>query len=123
MLANGKKPEYWLVVKSRGQKLPLFFCPPKTKEENKTDGLGTKIVYAKVTPNSYDSKKISSVPDEPDIYEATKEMTIFEKMEHNAEIEKKITVEKNKSLSPGMHPRVFKLQQDDIIAELKKQLK
>lgn len=37
LLKKGKKPQYWLIAKNKGQKLPLFFAAPMKKEDNKPE--------------------------------------------------------------------------------------
>lgn len=120
MLANGKKPEYWLLAKNKGQKVPLFFKRTEPKKPEKH--LDSNIEYSKTTPKSYDSDKISFAKiDEVALIEQPKVLTLQEKFYHNAEIDKKIALEKNRQLTPGMHPKLFRMQQDDLIAELEKQ--
>jgi hypothetical protein len=50
-------------------------------------------------------------------------MTIEQILAYNAEINKQIDIERRRPTTPGMHPRSFKLQQDEKISELQKLLK
>ena len=129
MLAKGKKPEFWLIAKSKGQKLPIVFngpipsvVKPKKEDFNGSVNLTAKIDYTTTIPESYDSPlKSAYLLEEVESTEPPKELKWEQKMAFNAEIDRKISEERNKKHQTGMHPRQFRLQQEDKIAELEKQ--
>lgn len=118
---RNKKPEYWILAKSNGQKMPNFDRQPEMYRKEKKPQIKTEIISSvkfekpiiEIPPVVKYEKPISEIP--------KKELTVFEKIAHNADIDRKIKTEKDKSSPPGIHPRMFRLQQDDIVKELEKQ--
>lgn len=97
LLSSGKKPEYWMIVKSKGQKVPNFF-KSATKDKKPIEEKN-KVIEQKETPT---------------ITEPQKKLT----PEEYAALEIELKALKSQRLPPGMHPRTFKLLQDDKIADL-----
>lgn len=120
MLSKGKKPEFWVLAKSKGQKIPLFFQKPIIKI--KEPSFESKIDFVESKPESYNSEKISFAKiDEAGLVEPPKVLTLQEKLGHNAKLDIRINEEKRKDCPKNIHPKLFRMQQDDIIAELEKQ--
>lgn len=125
MLAKGKKPEYWLMAKSKGQKMPLVFNGPLVKkkkvEEEELDG--ATISFVTPTPQSFDSPPLNpDIQDEPLNTEKPKDMTLDQKWAHNDTIERKIKEIDKQPLPPGMLPKMWRLKRDMEIDKLKEQL-
>lgn len=58
ILEAGRKPEFYLMAKSKGQKVPLLFARPSPKKEKEEVEM-PKIKYAENHPESYDAERIS----------------------------------------------------------------
>ena len=129
MLAKGKKPEFWIMAKTKGQKLPLVFngpkpaaIKPKKEDFGDVEKLTQSINYVVPIPELYDSPpKAPHFPDEACLTEPVKDLPWEKKWAHNDEIDKKIKELRDRPLPPGAHPKTFKLTKDDKIAELEKQ--
>lgn len=105
---SGKKPEFYFIAKGKGQKVPLLLAEKALKRKT-----------AKATPQE---KVIEPVLPPPPLKEE-KTLTREEIWANNDTINQQIKTEQKRQLPAGMHPRVFKLKQNDIIAELQKLLK
>ncbi len=117
MLAKGKKPEYWLIAKSKGQKIPLFFAAPKIKKEKQEDRLNIK--FTESTEESYDGNKLDRyVLDEIGLTEPMQSLTTEQKLAKEVEINNRIAKIKREVCPNGQHPKHFKLTQEVRIEEL-----
>jgi len=105
MVERGKKPEYWLIAQSKGQKMPSFQKKVKAIKQVEVKKIQTYEI----------------MPEKILVPEPTKILTPQEKIGHNARIEIKIHSEKIKECPKNVHPKLFRMQQDDIISELEKQ--
>ena len=115
MIADGKKPEFWLIAKSKGQKIPLFFQKPikKVKDEK----LDTDIDYKEPTKESYDGEPLSYLTmDEvgQTAVPMSKEQVAIEISKLNAQIE---AIVKEKC-PMNKHPKMFVLEQEIKKSEL-----
>jgi hypothetical protein len=120
MLANGKKPEYWILAKSKGQKIPLFF--PKGTIKKREQPLISKVDFKESSEKSYDAPiNPNPILDEPTFIKIEKVLTFKEKIGHNTKLDIQINEEKRKECPKNMHPKLFRMQQDDLISELEKQ--
>jgi hypothetical protein len=124
MLAKGKKPEYWLMAKSKGQKMPLVFNGPSPKKEKpKHENLSSKVEVITPTPLSYDGPPLNPlIQDEARKTEVAKVITWAQKLAHNDKIENEIKEIDKKPLPPGMLPKLWRLKRDIEIDKLKDQL-
>jgi uncharacterized Zn finger protein (UPF0148 family) len=116
MRQKGKKMEYALIAKTKGQKLPAP-KPIRIKEQETLED--TSIIDPKKDASApQDSPKIGliSPPEKTDI------VKLEDIWAHNDRINKLIKEEKNKKMPAGMPPKRWGLQQSDIISELEKQL-
>jgi len=119
MLVNGKKPEYWLIAKGKGQKMPLTFTAPKIKKEKKQDR--PNIKFTESTKESYDgSNTILDTFDEVGTTDIP--LTKEQKLAKEIEIDKQISEIKRERCPNGVHPKSFKLTQEVKIEELKELL-
>ena len=146
----GKRPEFLLMAKGKGQKIPDLNAPkrikyakgekaaekliaeitsePKFNEAAKKAfndllTLGrAKIQYAESTPESFDGGRVDrAVMDEVGCMPPP--MTKEQIWTHNAEINKQIEEETKRDCPLTAHPKTFKLMQEVKIDELKKLLK
>lgn len=101
----GKKPEYWLITQSKGQKMPKF--------DKKA------IQPTKPPPRDMPPLK-EAVNDELGL--PTKKLTGIEILNHNAKIEAEIAKLIKKECPAGYHPRNFKLEISSEIDKLKERL-
>jgi len=118
MLEVGGKPEYYVMAKSKGQKLPSLEWP-KTKKP--------KIDFKPTTEDSFNGEKVSEtlILDEVGTFgdyrqpELTKEQKLAKISELNEEI-KKINAEE---LPPGMLPKRHTLEKAMKIDSINEQIK
>ena len=115
LLKKGKKPEFWLMAKNKGQKIPLFFQKPikKVKDEK----LDTDIDYKEPTKESYDGEPLSYLTmDEvgQTAVPMSKEQVAIEISKLNAQIE---AIVKEKC-PMNKHPKMFVLEQEIKKSEL-----
>ena len=119
LLKKGKKPEFWLMAKNKGQKIPLFFQSPKKKEPEKK--LETKIHYKETTKESYDAEPLSNlIMDEvgQTATPMTKEQIAIEVSKLNAQIE---AIVKEKC-PMNKHPKMFVLEQEMKKSDLEEKI-
>ena len=119
MVAKGKKPEFWLIAKGKGQKIPLFFPKPKKKAKDKN--LEPKIDYKKTTKESYDAEPLSNlIMDEvgQTAPPMTKEQIAIEVSKLNAQIE---AIVKEKC-PMNKHPKMFVLEQEMKKSDLEEKI-
>lgn len=115
MVAKGKKPEYWVIAKSKGQKIPLFF--PKPKKKDKQERIETKINYKENTKESYDAEPLSFLTMDEVGQTApflTKEQIAIEV----TKLEGQIKTVKMEKCPMNKHPKMFILEQEVKEAEL-----
>ena len=130
ILADGKKPEYWLVAKTKGQKLPLIFSKPspKPKVEWKAENIqfiaSKEAHYDGGSHKPYLQDEVGLMPPPPP--ELTKEQKLVQIAELTVEMNKV----KNQSCPSNQHPKTFKLMQEmkisefqELIQSLQQQLK
>jgi predicted nucleic acid-binding Zn ribbon protein len=110
MIARGRKPEFWLIAKGRGQKLPSF----NKKEKGKViKDVVKNIEYIELPTNILESPIANFVPYEN--IKLTKEQL---EVKINS-INKQILDLERESCPLGQHPRLFKLSQEVEIDKLK----
>ncbi len=124
ILADGKKPEYWLLAKSRGQKLPLFFSKPEKKLPPQVRWEKPIIYITAPKEAHYDGgsykpylqDEVGQMPPMPP------ELTKDQKITKMAELNKRMVEISRQSCPSNQHPKTFKLNQEMKIAELQEQL-
>ncbi len=109
ILDADKKPEYWLLAKNKGQKLPLVFGVTPKKKETKLADIDVPITP--ITSESLDIEK----PTEPEL---TKEQKLAKKIQLTEQIK---SIKKEK-LPPGMMVRQFTLTQEVRVSEIEEQI-
>ncbi len=118
LVKDGKKPDFWLIAKTKGQKIPLFF--PKAKKQEKEEPLRSQIKYAEITPKSYDAPKlvevIDEVPQTPILTKEQKQGEIFKLNMQIRDIQKE-------ECPLREHPKRFKMGQESRIDEIKEKIK
>lgn len=113
MIAKGKKPEFWLIAKGKGQKIPSF----KPQEKKKViKEVAESIEYLELPPDILESPLANFVPTEN--MALTKEQ-VEAKIN---ELTKQISVLERQGCPLGQHPKMFKLNQEVKVDELKAQL-
>jgi hypothetical protein len=126
ILKTGKKPDFYYVAQSKGQKVPLLFKPPaKPVEAVRKEVAAKPVVEFKAAPEAaYDSPKLT-VTDEPSMTESAKPLTPEEKfkiMGRISELEKKLWEVDREQMPRGMLPKRFGLyksgKKDDIQEEI-----
>lgn len=118
MLAIGKKPEFWILAKSKGQKVPLFFAG-KTEKPVVMKSEAPNINYQKSTAESYDGKRLGKeVFDELPLVAVLKPVS----PEQRQEIEKEILKIQREECPTNTHPKMFRLQKEVRISELQEKL-
>ena len=124
-----KRPEFILVAKGKGQKIPDLNAPKRLKfkkgeKKSIVDWVYKNIVISETTKESFDGEKINPyLQDEAGQMEIPKELTKEQKMIKIAELNKRLEIEKRKQCPMGTHPKTFRLTQDSIISEIQEQLK
>lgn len=113
---KGKKMEFALIAKTKGQKLPAPKPLKVTRPERAN--ISTIVDTAKELFTEAELPKIEAYtpPQKQDI------TTLEQRWSHNDRINKLIKEEKARKMPPGMLPRRWFLQQKDIISELENQL-
>lgn len=126
LIEAGDKPEYLLIAKSKGQKVPgltgekrLKFKAPEKKTQEALVITETKINYAEPTPESYDGKQIFPTMDEAAVSGAP--LTLEQKIAHNEGIDRKIEAINKEPLPPGMLPKAHIMSKEIRTDELKDQ--
>lgn len=116
MRQKGKKMEFALIAKTKGQKLPAP-KPLKTTRPEPTN-FSSIVDIIKELPSKQELPKIEAhiAPQKPDI------TTLEQRWSHNDRINNLIKEEKAKKMPPGMLVRRWALLQQDIISELEKQI-
>lgn len=107
ILAEGGKPEYWLIAKGKGQKLPSTFFKTEPKKEAEKQ-------QVKEPPKVEAEKTDNSLPDEP-LTKEQRDRKIYD-------LEKKITETERQQCPLNQHPKSFKLNQQVKIEELKDEI-
>ncbi len=127
----GKRPEFLLMAKTAGQKIPDLTAPKrlvfkKGEKKPKTEILVTNIVYTPTTEKSFDSPKTASffIQDEAGQFEVPKPLTAEQKLSKRIELEGRQKELERQQHKPGDgHPRTWRLAQDAKINEIKEQIK
>jgi len=123
ILKIGKKPDYWLIAKSKGQKMPLLFAGPRPKMKEAELPLSSEIKYSPNTDASFNGPKISRyVMDEVGLTKIAEPLTKEQKESKKREIEALIAKTKKEECPMGKHPKMFVLAQEVKISELEEQL-
>lgn len=100
-LKNGKKPEFWLVAKGKGQKMPDWDKKTKSIEPKKEEPKEVKVEIAELP-------KV-----EPEI-KLTKEQIISK----ISELERKKFTVRGETCPKDKHPKMWALLKDDKVAEI-----
>lgn len=114
LLANGKKPEFWLVAKNKGQKMPLVFSKPTPKKDKPNY---PNIDFKPTTKDSYDAPPLEEIVTDK-IGDIPKPLTLDQKEDIRKQI-KKINEERCPS---NKHPKMFILEQEMRVSELEEKL-
>lgn len=126
--AAQKRPEFILMAKGKGQKIPDLNAPKRLKfkkgeKKPKPEIPVSKIEYATPTESSFDGGKVEAVIfDEPGQVEKIKPMTELEKLSKKSELEKQIREINSEPAKPGVHVRLAFLDKQDRIKEIQKQI-
>lgn len=126
--AAKKRPEFLLMAKTKGQKIPDLNAPKRLKfkkgeKKRKSEILETEIVYAITTPKSYDAPKMSAIiMDEIGAFGIAPKLTKEQKLELLNELNKQLYKLKEEKSPMSGNPRMWRLQQDVKISELQEQL-
>jgi len=113
MVAKGRKPEFWLIAKGKGQKLPSF----NKKEKGKViKDVVKNIEYIELPTNILESPITEFTP--PENIKLTKEQLEIKINSINKQI---LDLERG-SCPLGHHPRLFKLSQEVEIDKLKESI-
>ncbi len=127
--AAKKRPEYILLAKSNGQKIPDLTAPKRLKfkkGEKKQDieCIGSTVIYTPVTPASFDCEKADKyILDEAGMTAPITPMTKEEKEAMKRGLEKQIENIKKESLPAGVHPKTFILTKQVRVSEIEEQIK
>lgn len=108
-LKNGKKPEYWLLAKSKGQKIPDWNKPKQAKQKEKVV-TETKVEETKQVLPELPKAKVEIT--------LTKEQIVAKISELNRTLAE---VKKEKSPLIG-HPKTWILKQEVKISDLEEQI-
>lgn len=123
-----KRPEYILMAKGKGQKIPDLNAPKRlkfkrgeTKQKPKIEIPEEKINFVTPTAESYDGSKLNHViADEARQYEVPKkELTHFEKLAHNDKIDREIKDLERLTMPVGMLPKQWGLKKSMMADDLK----
>ena len=129
ILEAGKKPEFYLLAQTKGQKLPdldaksiLRFAKPTTKKDKESEEqkLNTIIQYTKPEVDAYDGVGASRfIMDEvgamPPVQPLTKESILI----IISQYEKEIAAIEKETLPPGMMPKAHILNKEIRIDEIR----
>jgi hypothetical protein len=128
-----KRPEFLLVAKSNGQKLPDFNAPKRVKfkkgekKQKAAKIIESKINYVTPTPESYDAPPLSfPVIDEMGQFQVVKEQTPtdrFKIMAKISELERKIKEIEKEPMPPRMLPKQHALYRSMKADPLKDEIK
>jgi hypothetical protein len=109
ILDADKKPEFWLLAKNKGQKLPLVFgVTPKKKETKLAD---VDVPITPITPESLDIEK----PTEP-------ELTKEQKLAKIAQLSNQIDTVRKEQCPQRMHPKTFQLNKEIRISDIETEI-
>ena len=117
LIEAGGKPEYYLIAKGKGQKVPDLTGVKKPKTPSPFE---KTIWFSKPTIESFDGSA-TEVAKIDEIGILPKVMSAEQIYVHNAEIDKKIAEIGKEPLPHGIMPRAHKLNREIRIDELKSQ--
>lgn len=127
--AAQKRPEFLLMAKGKGQKIPDLNAPKrllfkKGEKKPKPEFLDSKVVYTVPDEKAFDGKELKGYTlDEPGQFEIPKELTKEEKFTKRMELEKELKkVEgRNHGFGDG-HPKMFALEKAAKISKIKEEI-
>lgn len=122
LIETGQKPEYYMMAKSKGQKVPLLFSRQKTQKEQAEElPIGNKIEYAATTPESYNAPPLQSWIIMDEVGHTPPPPTKEQIWEMKAELEKqKKTISERNIL--GGNPKAHALQKSMEIDKINDQI-
>lgn len=127
----GKRPEFMLPAKSKGQKLPDLNAPKRLKfkkGEKKSkvvpmENFDSKIEYIAPTPESYDGGRLSAlIVDEYGQTAAQKELNKAEILSAITQLHEKKNEVKAQKMPPGMFVRSWTLQINSTLSDIDEQI-
>jgi len=127
--AAKKRPEFLLMAKGKGQKIPDLNAPKRLKfkkgeKKSAPEMLESKVNYAPADEKSFDGKELMNYTlDEIGKTEPAKPMTKEQKDRMIFDLEKRIDEVKARRHKPSDgHPRVFAMQKESDISNLQEQI-
>lgn len=119
IMKSGKKPDYWLIAKSKGQKMPLLFSGPKPKNPTAEPKIEKEIKFAKITEKSFSGEKapkyvVNEIALFPSPQLLTKEQVLSQISKMEAQ---KVAISKEQS-PVGVHPKMARFDREDRISNL-----
>lgn len=127
-----KRPEYILIAKGKGQKIPnlnapkgLRFKKGEKKKKPDLEILESKIEYKTPTPESYDAEKMDIIKhDELGQWQEVevRPLTEIEKLTKIGELERSLNAVDRETMPVGMMPKMFGLIKADKKKEIQEQI-
>lgn len=126
---DGKRPEFILMAKGKGQKIPDLNAPKRLKfkkgeKRPKPEVLEKEIKFAPTTEKSFDGEKVDVVVlDEIGQVEVPKELTPDQKWALKRELEDRLKKVQDRKHQPGgIHPKIFAMNKEAEINEIQEQI-